>query len=175
MSFQKLQGKHILIDTCFLSAVFRYPREYFEDFFEMLLNEQKCTLCINEFINLEFIRIAKNKQELEKIKDFLADFALLPLTKDIWTISNDIYPLYNLCKIVRNSNQISIPDVLNISFIQKYQTNLYLLTLDHGDYPSEVAKRIVTGTIDVETNIITWAIYSFNQAGFDQIKRIYNK
>jgi len=170
-----LNRKYLLVDTCFVSALYR-SRETKEDRFEPFLQQIKaehCTLTINDFIYLEFIRIAKSQKEKEKIENFLKKhFDIIPITNEIIE-SKSVYPLYNFCN--KGKDQISVTDVLNVAFLKKYGKNLFLITFDNNDYPLKILDRPITGTIDVETQILTYGIYYFNQTKFNHILKIFNR
>jgi len=168
------KNKHILFDTCLISYIFN-KFDYFKHFLDELI-DLSCTFCINEFLYLEFIRISKNKKEKESIASFLDEYFFnLPITPDIYQKAKELYPLYNHCKLVRNKNQISITDLINVAFLKKYSDNLLFITLDHSDYPLEILHRKTIGSLDLETEIITWGIYCFKEEGFSKLKKSFNR
>lgn len=171
---QELAGKHLLVDTCVVSNIFSNPNEFKS--FLGILDVVDCKPTINDFIFLEFIRIAKRATEKAALESFLkSDFRYLPCTPDIFDNAQKLYPLYNHCRQVRNKNQISVVDALNVAYMKKYAQSLYLLTLDHGDYPLELVVRIQSGTIEIDTDILTWAIYKFNTTGYQERLQFYSK
>lgn len=173
---EQLKNKYILVDTCVIKYLF-YQSEHsaIVKFINNFL-KLECALCINEVINIEFLRIAKNKQQKEKIEFFLNEYFFnLPVTHDTFESVKNIYPLYNFCSSVRNHNQISIVDAINICLLQKYQKNLFFITLDHSDYPIELVDRDIIGAIDLSKAIITWGIYKFSGNKFNKLLNLYNR
>lgn len=169
----RLKNKHVLIDTCFLSNTFLYPEKFL--FFWDFLTEINCIPCINEFIYLEFIRIARTKTENQEISRFLQDkFFNLPTDPKIYEYAKIIYPLYNFCGDIKNKKQVSVADAINVCYLKKHGNNLLLFTLDNNDYPLEILDRIDVGAIDLEKQVITWGIYQFNHFKFDKLLTFYN-
>ena len=169
----RLQNAHILVDTCVISSTFYNP-QFFEDFYNFL-ESVNCTTCINALISLEFLRIAKDKSIKEKIEMlFKEKFFNLPIDAAILSEAKEIYPLFNFCQLVRNKNQISVVDALNVSLLKKYLKNLYFITFDHFDYPLEILDRIFVGVIDTGKEIITWGIYCFNQEKYNKLLLKFN-
>ena len=170
---KELQDKYILADTCFVSNTF-FHTDNFEKFWDFL-DKINCVPCINQFIYLEFIRIARSKSEKEEIKKFLTDrFFFLSLDNEIYKTSINISPLYNFCSSVQSKKQVSIPDILNVVFLKKYGNNLFLITLDHKDYPLEFLERTLVGSIDIGKDIITWGIYKFAEDNYQKLLKHYN-
>lgn len=60
-----------------------------------------------------------------------------------------------------NNNQISIVDVVNSAYLNKYR-DLILVTTDNGDYPLCIHDRLFIKTIDAKKEIITLGFYDFN-------------
>lgn len=163
----ELANKHVLFDTCVISNIFRNPLKFTT--FLGFLDSLNCKPAINDLIYLEFIRIANKKEERTEIENFLgSEFRLIPCTQDVFENTKILYPLYNHCKQIRNRSQVSVVDAMNVAYLQKYSSSLYFITFDHGDYPLELVERVKTGTIDLDTDILTWAFYRFNQAGFNE-------
>lgn len=170
---QELQNKHILVDTNILSGMFYNP-DAFQGFLQQLL-DLSCQLTITEYIKLEFLRIARNKTQKLQVAGFLkSNFYCLPNTQDIFDNAIAIYPLYTLCSSIQNQKQVSIVDALNVAFLNKYNNNLYFVTLDNNDYPLEIMDRISIGAIDIGKQILTWGIYKFNDSGLKKLEAIYN-
>jgi hypothetical protein len=123
------------------------------------------------------IRITRSGEEKSVMEKFFdTQFLNLPFDREIMTNAMSIYPLFNFCKSVGNKGQVAIVDTLNMSYLKRYQQGLLLITLDHNDYPKEFFCRLGVGAIDLETDIIAWGIYQFNERGFqDMIQRFQNK
>jgi hypothetical protein len=162
---EKIEDRHILIDTCVLIEIFRYLDNF--KVFLKTLEDANCKLCINDLVFLEFIRQGKSKQRRDDLRNFLGNnFINLPITADEIDKAKEIYPLYNFCKITKNKNQIGVVDVINVAQLIKFENNLLFITLNHDDYPLELVDRIKTGTIDVDSKIITWGIYKCNSIAY---------
>lgn len=164
------QNKHVLVDTCVLSYIFKSP-----DIFAELLNEfakVKCNICINVLLRLEFVRSAIGKAEKDKFDKFLnEEFLTIPVDSVIYKMADELYPLYNYCGSIRNQRQVSVVDTISASFLKKYDDGLFLLTLDNSDYPLEILDRVKVGAIDAGKQILTWGIYRFNPVKFQEKMR----
>lgn len=158
-----LKNKHILVDTCVLSELFKNPTQFTD--LLTIFEDVQCVLCVNGQIYLEFIRIARNKDEKEKVEYFLkTKFFELPDSEGkVLGIAKDLYPLYSFCGSIANKGQVSTVDAINAAFLKKFNKNLYLITLDNNDYPLEFLDRIHVGAIDIGKKILTWGIYGFNK------------
>src|SRR5438552_1412600 len=114
-----IQNKHILIETCVISDIFSDPKS-----FEPLLKELEslnCKLAINDLIYLEFVRIAKNLEEKHSIEKFLiTQFYNIPFSSDLLESAKKLYAFYNHCKLVKNKAQVSIVDLMNVAYLDKY-------------------------------------------------------
>ncbi len=167
-----LSQKHILFDSCVVGELFK-DISSLKDLLE-LLEKEECVLCINNFIKLEFLRIAQKQSEYKQLEEFLnKHFFLLPTTPDIYESAFQLASIYNLCNV--KNKQISITDILNGTFLQKYSQNLLLLTLDIYDYPLGIFNRVSVGVSDIGEKIITWAIYEFNSIKYKEKFRIFQK
>jgi len=166
-----LLNKYVLIDTCFLSALQKYPSR-FEDLLANL-NEHSEGLCVNPLIRLEYLRIAKNAEEKSRIENSLDKFPTLPLEGNVLEEVERIYPLYNLCQSIRNNKQVSLVDAYAVAYLNTYTPRLLFLTFDNGDFPLEILDRISTGAIDVKTQIFTWGLYQINHEKLAKLKKIY--
>lgn len=172
MNLIDLNQKHILFDSCVVGELFKSSGAL-KELIELLENNE-CVLCINDFIKLEFMRIAKNEVEYDKLERFLAKyFFKLPTTPDIYEIAFRLASIYNLCHTEKN--QISITDCFNGVFLSKYFKNLLLITFDLYDYPIEIFNRIHVGASDIGKKVITWGIYDFDVKKYEGRIKIFNK
>jgi hypothetical protein len=171
---EKIRDKYLLVDTCVISGIF-YNIDEFEPFLNSL-TQLNCHPCINEFVYLEFIRIASNKSKREEIEKLLGNLIYFPANeKTLYNIAKEIYPLYNFCSSIKNPKQVSIVDVLNVAYLKKYKDSLFYITFDNNDFPLELLERVETGTVDVKSQIFTWGLYKFNEVGYKKLLEIYNK
>ena len=171
-SLNQLTNKHILLDTCFIIKGYQYSgTPYFIKVFEDL-KKNNCATVINDFIKFEFMRGCKKKGHITDKQNYLNFFAqislparLEELTKTAINISN-IYSNKNI-----NNNQIGVTDIFNSSFLEKYNNDLLLLTLDNNDYPLIIHDRINIEVIDTDKEILTLGFYRFNANKFEQAIR----
>ncbi|MFH0891430.1 MAG: hypothetical protein V1867_01480 [Candidatus Falkowbacteria bacterium] len=169
-----LAHKHILVDTNVISCIFRRSPEKYGGLFD-LFSEVKCVLCINPFIYNEFIRIAQCGSERQQIKLFLDKlFFNLPVNPEIYQNCEELFPLYNYCGQIKNKSQVSLVDAMNVAFLKKHSTDLFLITHDLSDYPIQLLDRINVGAIDFDIEVITWGIYKFNNDKFNDLKNKFN-
>lgn len=167
-------SKHVLFDTCFLDKILG-TAESVEKFTSDIFKNVKITACIHPLIYLEFIRKSRDKAEKDKISEFLKNqFIELPLTNDIFEITKTTYPLYSRCKKIENHKQVSVVDAINIGLMKKFGKSLQLITMDMNDYPFEMVRR-VSGTKDIGENVITWAVFEFDENKFKELLENYNK
>ena len=167
-----LNQKHILFDSCVVGELFKdvYSLKDLLESFE----KNGCVLCVNNFVKLEFLRIAKKKNEYKQLEEFLnKHFFLLPTTPDIYENAFQLASIYNLCDV--GKKQISITDLFNGTFLHKYSQNLLLLTFDIYDYPLEIFNRVSVGVSDIGKRIITWAIYEFDYTKYKAKFKIFQK
>lgn len=154
----------LLFDTCIVSSSYNKQHPVLVSFADYL--KKHYLPCVNKYIYLEFIRIAKNITQKTKIEEVLSnDFVTLENPKDLFANCKEIYPLYSRFNL--GKTQISIVDLINLTFLSRYE-DLYFITFDHKDYPIQLLDRVEIGHIDLGTDIQTWAIYKFNKEKFLQ-------
>ena len=154
----------LLFDTCIISAIYNKQHSSLLSFIEYI--EKTYFHFINKYIYLEFIRIARNKNEKNNIETFFEnEFSILENPPDLFSNCKEIYPLYSRFNL--GKSQISIVDLINLTYLSLYE-DLYLITFDHKDYPIQLLDRIEIGHLDLTTEIQTWAIYKFNKKKFLQ-------
>ncbi len=172
MKQANLNQKHILFDSCVVGELFRSP-DALKELIE-LFEKEECILCINDFIKLEFMRIARKKTEYDRLEQFLdRHFSKLPTIPDIYKEAFQLASVYNLCDI--GKKQISTTDCLNGVFLSKYPENLLLLTFDLYDYPLEIFNRISVGVSDIGKRVITWGIYEFSPTKHKERIKVFSR
>jgi len=110
---KRINGKHILLDTCILIHAAK-NRDAFERQFFDFINKNEAYPIINEIVKFEFLRSANTKQTLDSnlrlLSDLLGDALelVLPMNGKTFKQARQISNLYRFHNI--SSSQISVAD-----------------------------------------------------------------
>jgi len=163
-TYPAFKQKRLLFDTCIVSSIYNRRNPAIARFLDYL--GKNYSWSINKYIYLEFIRIAKNKQDKSGIEQFFEnEFSILENPQDLFLNCKETYPLYSRFNL--GKTQISIVDLINLTYLSLYE-DLYFITFDHKDYPIQLLDRVEIGHIDLGSDLQTWAIYKFNKDKFLQ-------
>lgn len=131
--FLTLKNHHLLLDTSVFIDTSLNTSE-FEQFFN-LLRQNGITIVTIDAVVAEFLKGAPDKQKLNAKLALVDEIAEthLPVTKDIF---DNIYMLIDLYK--EEGKGVSTTDLLLGGMLVQYQPNLFLLTKNTTDFPTNI-------------------------------------
>ncbi|MEI7579055.1 MAG: hypothetical protein WCJ58_03365 [bacterium] len=156
-----LKEKFILLDTNILISSSKHLKEFTDLFSFFSTND--CAVGTMDLLRFEYLRDAvtqENKTERELYLNRFSDFEINFASKYIkdCTQIGQIYSRYN-----KTSHQkISFIDCAISSILKNFHARLYLLTINHDDFPLILHDRIKVFTLDCGNEILNPALYSFN-------------
>lgn len=172
-----LGTKFIIFDTNILIEAFKHF-----DSFKVLLNDlhhYNCKPLYFPLIEFEFTRDAMRPEHNKARRGFLETIiggTKLPINDDLVDIAVEIARVYAHQKDIA-SNKISIVDCCVAAYMRKYQNKLFLLTMNHRDFPLVLFDRIQPFALDANDNVLAPAIYKFNEAKwkscFDNYQKVH--
>jgi predicted nucleic acid-binding protein len=167
---ERLKHKHILLDTNILINAAKC-KDGFAPFFKILSHNDVQSV-IDYGIKFEFLRTS-NTEERREIKNRYLDLILGKNRMELFVNSEIIDSAIEIANIysrkTKNANkQFSFTDCTIVAQMKKYQSSLYLATLDNNDFPIYLMDRIYTHTIDNKQEILNVGIYSFSESKYQQ-------
>lgn len=166
VEFKPPRDSTLLIDTNFLIDYFSDESKYSE--LLLIIKREGCTLLTIDFVRCEFIR-TKNAYYIKKKVDFFKKTieGILPVDKEISDLLQPTIEQYG-----ESSLGVSVVDFYLACFLKRYKS-LYLLTRNHKDFPTSIFSRSHIFHIELEKDIRTYALYSFN-TGISEITEEIN-
>ncbi|MCL4400095.1 hypothetical protein M1506_02335 [Patescibacteria group bacterium] len=157
-----IKSRHILLDTnVFIKAFDHF--DAFRPLFEFL-EENNCQVVDFPLIQFEFTRNTFLPDHREQRELFLKKIATasLPLHKDLIKDALEIARIYAHQGVQRG--QISLVDCCIAAYLMKYEKNLFLLTMNHKDFPTLLFNRVSIFPVDEKTtdDVFAPAFYQFD-------------
>lgn len=152
-----IKGKHLLLDTNVFIDALTKPTVFTEFFNE--LKQYDVTITTIDFVVVEFLKGAPNEQKNSEKKEFIDQFidATLPLTQS--TIGH----LYHLVKLFGvEGKSASITDLMLGAFLMQYRGQLFLMTKNTTDFPSNIFQLMTLVNFPHIRSIQTYGIYSMS-------------
>jgi predicted nucleic acid-binding protein len=169
-----LDHKFVIFDT----NIFIKASEHFDAFKVLFdfIKECNCKAVYFPLIEFEFTRgdfHPDYKKEREEFLNRIATERLVTSDKLIYN-ALDIARVYAHQKI--QSTQINIIDCCIAAYLQHYNDKLFLLTLNHKDFPTTIFDRLYVHAVYDDADVFAPAFYSFNLEKWkilqDQIDKI---
>lgn len=175
MNYKILENKFLLVDTNVLIHSSKNIELYQEKFFDKIF-ASNVSIVVNDLIRIELLRYAKTKSERQKIEELLKflmkqglkDFQI-QIDPDVIDKSIKIANIYqNKLKSIKT---IEVVDCIIAAQIVKYsekkkESQLFLATENHSDFPLLFFDRVGIETIDTIAadpgSIHNIGFYSFN-------------
>jgi len=131
--FQLLKDTHVLLDTSVFIDAFLNSVEFGKFFND--LKTHGATLVSLGAVKTEFLKGAPNVEKYNQKKDFFDQIvdACLPTTNDTFT---NVYKLTQMYKA--DGKSLSITDLLLGATLMQYKKNLFLLTKNTTDFPTNI-------------------------------------
>jgi predicted nucleic acid-binding protein len=156
---QILKGKFLLLDTNIFIDAFKNPSD-FAAFFNVL-KENDVTLLTVDPVIIEFLQGSGTQEKYVEKDKFLHEIidTCLPVVKETFT------NVFLLIKQYREEGKdLSVTDFLLGGILMQYKKNLFLMTKDTSDFPTNI--------FDLETHIIashrkalqSYGIYSYTSS-----------
>jgi len=128
----ELKNGYALLDTNIFIGTIESPAA-FEPLYE-LLKEINCAPTHFSFIEFEFLRSVKKDPNRQKRKKLLKDIqpTALPIQSDeLHDFAFDIASFFS----ANNHHGAELPDCYIAALMRKYSKNLYLISMNHKDFP----------------------------------------
>ena len=151
-----IKNHNLLLDTnIFIDALIN-PTQI-----TRFLNELKkngCVLFTTELVTAEFIRGDVNLEKINKKEKIIADAieSYLSITKDT---SENVIKLLKLYK--EDSKSLSITDLILGSFLMQYPGELFLISKNTADFPTNIFRLETFFTLVHRKALQNYGIYSF--------------
>lgn len=156
---QEIANKFVLFDTGVIIRAFKYY-ELFENLF-MFLEKNECSPTYFPLVEFEFTRGAYEIEHKEKRKEFLRSLSFLNMPVPSNETIGDAIKIANAYS-ARRVNSPSFIDCCIAAYLKNYHNNLFLVTLNHKDFPTFLFDRVFIYPINTEKDIFTLAFYRFN-------------
>ena len=156
---RKISNKFVLLDTGIIIRAF----EHFEDFkgFFNLLETTNCHPVYFPFIEFEFLRGAYEPEHRSARREFLHTIPLdeLPVPRE--EILDDAIRLANIYSN-HKLHSAKLVDCCIAAYLMKHTSNLFLVTLNHKDFPTFVFDRIFIYPVDTDNEVFPIGFYQLN-------------
>jgi predicted nucleic acid-binding protein len=171
-SFAKeLNLKHTIFDTNLFISSFRSNSSFLS--LLQFISENNCTIVGHKLIKTEFMRDAALSENKDKRQEFYEQITSNLELHDHPSLYEDAI---NISRIyVHNgiqTKQISLCDSVIAALLKRHSDRLFLITMDHNDFPILLFDRKLIFTIDDGKRIYTPAFYQFNG---DKYQKLYAK
>ena len=155
---EKIENKYILFDSGVITKACDHF-DSFEDFF-VLINKLRCVSTYFPFVEFEFLRGAHMPEHKKERKKFLAAFAFakMPLHPQLVDDALKIANSYSARKLTSPS----LVDCCIAAYLKHYASNLFLVTLNHKDFPTFLFNRFFIYPIDTEQDVLPLGFYQFD-------------
>lgn len=162
-----LDHKFVIFDTNILLKAL----DHFEAFKELLdfFKEKNCRGVRNPLIEFEFLNGSFTPVHLEERLKFLEIVVptSLPLNDQIIKEAVNIARIYAHQKIA--NKQIYLVDSCIAAYLKQFHNNLFLVTLNHRDFPVVLFDRIQCLIIEDDSEVFAPAIYRFSLNKWDSL------
>lgn len=153
---QILEEKHLLLDTNVFIDAFLNPVE-FAEFFNKL-HDADVVLVSLDVVKAEFLKGAANQAKYEEKEKFFSEIvdALLPINNYIFE------SLYEIIKEYKETGKsLSITDLLLCAELEFYGKNLFLLTKNTTEFPTNIFKLESQFNISYTKGLHAYGVYSY--------------
>lgn len=164
---EKIRNKYLLFDTGVIIRAFEHF-EIFEGLFSFL-KQNNCAPVFFSLIEFEFIRGANTQSNKKKRDEFLEFIAMEQMSFKVDNTKDDIIAIANAYS-ARKHFSASVVDCCIASFLKKYSKNLFLVTLNHKDFPTFLFDRIFIYPVDTDKEVFPIGFYQFNEEKAKKIK-----
>lgn len=127
-----------------------------------LLEETNCKSAYFPFIEFEFLRGAYEAGHKKDREEFLKEISAVELSTPTSKIIKDSISIAN-CYSARKHYSASLTDCSIAAYLKTHSDNLFLVTLNHKDFPTFLFDRVGIVPVDTEKDIFTLAFYSYNK------------
>lgn len=154
--FSTLKNHYLLLDTnVFIDASINYSE--FEKFFNQVrLND--ITLVTIEAVIIEFLKGALDKQKMEAKLALVTEITetRLPIAKDIFGNIQNLLSLYK-----EEGKGVSVVDFLLGGMLVQYPQNLFLLTKNTTDFPTNIFNLATYLNLIHRKTIQSYGVYNY--------------
>lgn len=155
---ESFAGRTLLLDTNALIDAFRLPAEFYDLATEFA--RLNCDLVTTKSIVLEFLGGTTDQTNIEKKKQFLEVTFGRTIDKTYLPLDHSAPNLQDLLQFSRSANKFSVADYELYCTIKKYQKRIALVSRNHKDFSTKLARRISFITLLGTSEIHTYGIYS---------------
>lgn len=164
----KLKHNFVLFDTCVLIESFE-DQDAFLDFFNFV-SDAICQPVYFPFIQFEFQRNAFLPENMDARKQFVdilgvEHLAMNPMDKlvtDAMSIAN-VYAR-------QKHNGVELVDCCTASFMKRYPDKLFLVTLNHKDFPPFLFDCVAIYPVETKRKMLPVGFYKYNNEKARKIK-----
>lgn len=171
---EKLKDKWILLDTNLIIYSSKHLRE-FKPFF-LDLKKHNVVPCIDECINLEYLRTSNNNLSLNKKSSYLnallgKDMTILPINS---TTLKDARRLSILNSSFNNVKDMGFADSMIAAQLKKHGNRISLATCNNKHFTTKLFNRILVETIEVNDEIFTVGFYEFSEEKYNNLAKQFS-
>ncbi|MFZ5932558.1 MAG: type II toxin-antitoxin system VapC family toxin [Patescibacteria group bacterium] len=150
-----LCNSDLLVDTNFFIDSFNNPENF--ALFISTLKQNGVEIVSTHFVKYEFLR-SKTIDVVKRKENFFNKLTgtVLPFDMDTEKQMVDLIEEYK-----QYMEGVSIVDLVLGCLLRRYKSRLYLLTRDHGDFPTTIFDRKRIFNINGIRDIKTYAVYSY--------------
>lgn len=164
-----IKNKYIILDTNILiKALENFSA--FESLFIFLKNVD-CAIVDFPLIRFEFTRnifLPGHRESRERFLDILSP-SPLPFKEKLIEDSLEIARIYAHQGVQKG--QISLVDCCIAAYLKQYKENLFLITLNHKDFPVILFDRLFIFPIDGDNDVFAPAFYKFNDKKWSSLRK----
>jgi len=155
--YSTINNCHLLLDTSVFIDALINPTTFGEFFNE--LRDHNVTLVTIDPVILEFIKGAPNYTKHQEKLEFLNSIidTCLPLPKEVFEFSKKLSELYN-----EEGKTVSITDFLLGACIGHYQNNLFLISKNTSDFPTNIFQLKTFLNLVHRKSIQSYGVYSYS-------------
>lgn len=153
--FQILKDKHALLDTSVFIDAFLHSVEFGKFFND--LKTQRITLVSLDAVKIEFLKGAPNVEKYNQKKDFFDQIVDACLTTTNETFTN-VYKLIQMYKA--DGKSLSVTDLLLGATLMQYKKNLFLLTKNTTDFPTNIFNLVSYMNISYIKGLHSYGVYT---------------
>lgn len=156
--FSTLKNCHLLLDTSVFIDTSLNNLE-FEQLFNQL-RSNNITLVTLDAVIIEFLKGSANPQKLETKSALIAEIieSSLPITKEIFDNVRNLLALYK-----EDGKSASITDLLLGGMLVQYPDNLFLLTKNTTDFPTNIFNLVTYLNLLHRKSIQSYGVYNFTK------------
>lgn len=172
---EKLKEKWILLDTNLIINSSKNLKS-FENFF-LELKQNDIVPCIDECINLEYLRTSNSNASLSKKSTYLN----VLLGKDMTVLKinggtlKDARRLSILNSAFNNSRDMDFADSMIAAQLKQYGDKIALATCNNKHFTTKLFNRILVKTIEAEDEIFTVGFYEFSEEKYNNLAKRFGE